>query len=94
MNYNIFFIPLTSHLKNYESHTYTSVDRSLNLKKIYYLLCKCKVSVSLDSKALTMKDLVLDEALFPGRHLQVFWNRSADLWQHLWDQFLEIAGKK
>ncbi|KAG5683643.1 hypothetical protein PVAND_012914 [Polypedilum vanderplanki] len=26
-------------------------------------------------------------------HLQVFWNRSADLWQHLWDQFLDYAGE-
>jgi hypothetical protein len=39
-----------------------------------------------------MKDLILDPIIFSTRHLQVFWNRSADLWQHLWDQFLDYAG--
>ena len=89
MNYNFFY---SSHFSLEKLRITHIADRSLSLKN-YYLLCKCKVSVSRDFKALTMKDFVLDQAFSPGRHLQVFWNRSADLWQHLWDQFLEIAGK-
>lgn len=40
------------------------------------------------------EELFLDQAILFPRHLQVFWNRSADLWQHLWDNFLEFAGKQ
>lgn len=38
------------------------------------------------------EELFFDQVVLFPRHLQVFWNRSADLWQHLWDNFLEYAG--
>lgn len=42
-----------------------------------------------------MNEFVLDHSIFSPqfRHLQVFWNSSANLWQGLWDQFLEYSGK-
>lgn len=40
-----------------------------------------------------MKELLFDPLFFSQRHLQLFWGKSADFWQHLWDKFLDISGE-
>ena len=39
-----------------------------------------------------MKDLLIEQLYNPQRHLQLFWGKSADFWQLLWDKFLDLVG--
>lgn len=39
-----------------------------------------------------METLVADKMFLPHRHLQVFWGKSGDFWQLLWDKFIDFAG--
>jgi hypothetical protein len=40
-----------------------------------------------------MEDILLLKFFTPQRHLQAFWGKSGDFWQHLWDQFIDFAGE-
>jgi hypothetical protein len=39
-----------------------------------------------------MEEVLIDKAFLSHRHLQQFWGKSANFWQHLWDNFLDFAG--
>lgn len=65
------------------------------LKKLFFILIQLLSGRCESSIELTMKEeFLLEQFIFFPRHLQVFWNRSADLWQHLWDNFLDYAGNE
>lgn len=40
-----------------------------------------------------MEEIIADKVLFSHRHLQVFWGKSGDFWQHLWNKFIDFAGR-
>ena len=40
-----------------------------------------------------MEDIGAYKIFLTHRHLQVFWGKSGDFWQHLWDKFIDFAGK-
>lgn len=42
---------------------------------------------------LKMEKTAILEFLPPHRHLQIFWGKSGDFWQTLWDKFIDFAGK-
>lgn len=42
---------------------------------------------------LKMDKTAILEFLPPHRHLQIFWGKSGDFWQTLWDKFIDFAGE-
>lgn len=68
----------------------TSALKKLFLILIQLLSGRCESTIELTMK----EEFLLEQFIFFPRHLQVFWNRSADLWQHLWDNFLDYAGNE